>query len=100
MTNNRYPELSDILGSYFHQDWHEEFATDETALQSIVDSESSGRLKSAIAEIEALLNVGMTESGLRSFAVVELGCFFEPHSRNLSWEEWFVHVKRRFEAAG
>lgn len=99
MTTNQYPELSDILGSYFHQDWHDEFASDDDALQTIIDSESSERLKSATAEIDVLLRVGLTEDVLRSFATVELGCFFEPQSRNLSWEEWLGHVKSKFETA-
>jgi hypothetical protein len=99
MINSKYPQLCDIFGSYFHQDWNDEFATDDAALQTIVDGESLERLKSACAEIDALLQIGMDESGLRSFISVELGCFFEPQSRNISWAEWLQHVKQKFESA-
>jgi len=97
MTTNQYPELSDVLGSYFHQDWHDEFATDEAALQTIVDGESPNRLKAMCAEIDTLLCSGLDEGTLRSFATIKLGCFFEPQSRSLSWEEWFKYVKKKFE---
>ncbi|MFG6446800.1 contact-dependent growth inhibition system immunity protein [Roseateles sp. BYS180W] len=97
MTTNHYPELSDILGSYFHQDWAAEFQTDDAALQTIVAGESPARLKSAAAELDLLLRKGLAQDALRTVITIELGCFFEPHSRNLSWEEWLSHVKRKFE---
>jgi CdiI immunity protein len=100
MTSNQFPELSDILGSYFHQDWHDEFISDDAALHTIIRGESSERLKSTAAEIDTLLREGLAPEALRSFATVELGCFFEPQSRNLTWEEWLRHVKSKFEMAG
>jgi hypothetical protein len=100
MTSNQFPELSDILGSYFHQDWYDEFTSDDAALHAITLGESSERLKSAAAEIDTLLGGGLTPEALRSFATLELGCFFEPQSRNFSWEQWLWHVKSKFEAAG
>jgi hypothetical protein len=100
MTSNQFPELSDILGSYFHQDWHCEFTSDDHVLHTIVGCESSERLKTAAAEVDALLRMGLTSEALSSFASVELGCFFEPQSRNLSWQEWLGHVQSKFEMAG
>lgn len=100
MTSNPYPELSDILGSYFHQDWHDEFASDGDALRAIIGGESPERLQAAASELDRLLHAGLTESELRSLATVELGCFFEPESRSLSWEEWLWHVKSRFQRSG
>ena len=100
MNSKTFPELSDLLGSYFHQDWHDEFRSDDVALTAIAAGESSERLKSAAAEIDALLHVGLTSEALRSFATVELGCFFEPQSRGLSWHQWLAHVRSVFYAAG
>lgn len=99
MTTNQFPELSDLLGSYFHQDWREEFNSDDEALKTIIAGESSGRLKSAVAEIDALLQRGLAPDALRTLATIELGCFFEPQSRNLSWTEWLLYVKNVFDAA-
>lgn len=100
MTSNQFPELSDILGSYFHQDWHDEFSSDDHALLTIVGNESSERLRSAAAEIDALLRMELTPDALRSFSTVKLGCFFEPQSKNLSWQEWLGYVKSKFEMTG
>lgn len=99
MTANQFPELSDLLGSYFHQDWHDEFNSDDEAVKAIAAGESSERLKSVAEEIDALLHVGLTSEALRSVATIELGCFFEPQSRGLSWEQWLRHVKNVFDNA-
>lgn len=53
--HEKIESLAQLLGGYFHQDWSDEFDSDVTALQAIIDSETKDQIRAVIEEIERLL---------------------------------------------
>lgn len=96
MKSDQFPEISDLLASYFHQEWHEEFQTYQNVLKEMLKGESRERLVVACAEIDEILGVGLNSEKLQKFAINELGCYFEPASIGLSWAEWLRQIKGTF----
>jgi hypothetical protein len=96
MTRKKLSVLNQLLGSYFHQDWPDEFESDDSALRSIVDSEPAMQLVAGANEIDFLLAAALPERELRTVLVNELGCYFDPASKGLSSEQWLKHVRERF----
>jgi CdiI immunity protein len=96
MTRKKFSALSQLLGSYFHQDWTDEFESDDSVLRSIIDSESPMQLAAGANEIDSLLAAALSEAELRAVLVDELGCYFDPASKRLSSAEWLKHLREKF----
>jgi hypothetical protein len=88
--------LEQLLGCYFHQDWLEEFDNDISALDAIVNSEPSEYLQACIKEIDALLASALTEEELSIVVIQNIGCYFDPKSRGLGYDEWLRLVRNKF----
>lgn len=53
--DDTYPNLFDLVGGYYHQDWYELYdGSPQTALDDFVSSSTARQLASAIAELEQL----------------------------------------------
>ena len=91
--------LAQILGSYFHQDWMEEFDSDRTALSAVVNGEPREAIVRALGEIDRLLKSEMPESDLRKALTAQIGCYFEPASEGMTYRQW-LHRVRDHLAAG
>lgn len=96
MMNEKLEALGQILGCYFHQDWPDEFDSDETALQAIIDSETTDQIRAGVEEIEQLLADTRSEIELRDFLINEVGCYFDPESQGISYEQWLKKVRGIF----
>jgi hypothetical protein len=96
MTYKNLDALGQLLGCYFHQDWFEEFDSDMSALQSIVESEPKERLWAGVAEIDALLTALLPEGELKIILTDEVGCYFEPSSQGITYAEWLKRVREKF----
>jgi hypothetical protein len=99
MTYENFDALRQLLGCYFHQDWPDEFERDALALQAIVEAEPREQISSGIREIDELLTDLPSESALREILVDEVGCYFDPGSQELSYEQWLRHVRDVFATA-
>jgi hypothetical protein len=90
--------LGQLLGSYFHQDWTDEFDSDSSALQSIIESEPKARLAAGGGEIDALLAASLPEVDLAGILIDQVGCYFDPSSEGLTCEQWLRRVRKKFDA--
>lgn len=99
MTYENLEALGQLLGCYFHQDWTDEFDSDEAAFQVIVDSEPKERLLAGVKEIDALLAASLPEDELRSLMAGPAGCYFDPGSEGLTYEQWLKRVRQKFAQA-
>ena len=95
MTYNNLEALGQLLGCYFHQDWPDEFDGDESAFQAIVDSEPKEQLLAGVREIDALLAASLPESELGMLLTERAGCYFDPGSVGLTYEQWLKRVRQK-----
>lgn len=94
--HEKIESLAQLLGGYFHQDWSDEFDSDVTALQAIIDSETKDQIRAVIEEIERLLADARSEIELRDILINEVGCHFHPESQGISYEQWLKKVRGVF----
>ncbi|HZF41808.1 MAG TPA: contact-dependent growth inhibition system immunity protein [Sphingomonadaceae bacterium] len=86
-----------LFGSYFHQDWVDEFVTDDAAVQAMLESEPKEALAAARNEIRGLLASDLSDAELKMVMTDEVGCYFEPKSNGQTYREWLSEVLGRIE---
>lgn len=86
MTHKKLDPLRQLLGGYFHQDWTEEFDSDASAFQSIIESEPKEQLAAGVDEIGALLAASLPEGDLTAILIGQVGCYFDPSSEGITYE--------------
>jgi hypothetical protein len=70
-----YPQLGQLLGGYFNQDWRDDAPDSAGIMQRYVDEWPKDELVEARSELEALLVSAINESDLSNSAR-ELGCYY------------------------
>ncbi len=53
--SNNYPALQQLFGSYFHQDWSQEFATPEAAAQAFINGSDAKTVRQALEELDLFI---------------------------------------------
>jgi hypothetical protein len=96
MTYQKKFALAKLLGCYFHQDWADEFDSDITALRAMTELEPKSQVVAGLSEIDWLLTQNLAEEDLRTILVDEIGCYFEPASKGVTWKEWLQQVRSVF----
>ena len=99
MTYTNLYALGQLFGCYFHQDWTDEFDCDDAAFQAIIASEPKEQLLAGVREIDALLAASLPEGELRSLMTESAGCYFDPGSAGLTYEQWLKLVRQKFSQA-
>ncbi|MDH2054986.1 contact-dependent growth inhibition system immunity protein [Achromobacter marplatensis] len=99
MIDNNFEALSQLLGCYFHQDWPDEFESDTVALQAIIDCESKSQLVEAAKEIDFFLSLNLSEDAVRTILVDTIGCYYDPASRGIDYQQWLKVVREKFIGA-
>ena len=85
--------LPQLLGSYFHQDWPDEFADHEEAFSQLLHNESPDCLKTGLVELRKLLATDMSEAELQTVLQDDLGCAFAPASIGLDCRQWLMQLE-------
>lgn len=96
MTYQKLDALGQLLGCYFHQDWTDEFDSDASALQAIIQSETKEQLSAGVNEIDALLSASLSENDLMTILTEQAGCYFDPSSQGISYEQWLTRIRAKF----
>ncbi|WP_375055093.1 contact-dependent growth inhibition system immunity protein [Zobellella sp. DQSA1] len=96
MMNDKTYTLGQILGCYFYQDWPDEFDSDVSVLQAIVESETVDQIRAGVEEIDILLAAHLSESELRDILINKVGCYFDPESQGITCEQWLKRVREVF----
>lgn len=91
--------LEQILGCYFHQDWIDEFESDEAALRAIIESETTEQIRSGVKGIDELLASGLPEDQLKAILIDKAGCYFDPGAIGITYETWLKKVRNDFAQA-
>lgn len=92
-----FPELGQLLGGYFHQDFSYEYSSYREALEDYLRGNPEGDLRQALDEIPQLLAMAETDQELGR-AVAALGMGVSPPD-GVVLRQWLVdvsHVIERF----
>lgn len=87
---SRFPNLSQFLGAYFHQDWTEDASSADDVVNAFMASADVAARENVAREIDALLH-NTREAELPN-ALVELGCCYEPRADGVEPAAWLRHV--------
>lgn len=93
MTANKFPYLFQFFGAYFHQDWDLEAQEDEGIIRNYLQESSLTAVKQTITEITQLLAMNFSEKRLKKFLIHELGCFYNPTSKGISYQDWLLWIE-------
>jgi CdiI immunity protein len=94
-----YPALTQLLGGYYHQDWREDHATPEAALQAFVSDASSETVAAAANEIDRLLTAGYDPAALAQLLADGFDCNYLAETDGLSAAAWLAQVRDSLRTA-
>lgn len=86
MVRDEFPALWQFFGAYLHQDWHDEYASPQTAFRDFLGGEPT--LANQVAtELTEVLSSGRDERALEDF-VLEGGSFYLPTRHGIPVATW------------
>jgi hypothetical protein len=91
----QFPNLFQLLGGYFHQDWFLDDANAIAVLQRYLNDAVPGQVQDVANEIEKLLGRNLNDDELKHVLFPELGCYYDPTVDNISQSEWLRWVQNR-----
>ncbi len=97
-SQEQYPELNQIMGGYFHQDWIDfceergESAVEETVLNQMLRDSNASEREAAVRELERLLASTTSDESLRDIIVDDMGAQVKPQLEGMTMREWLEHV--------
>lgn len=94
-----YPALTQLLAGYYHQDWREDHASPDAALQAFVRDASAETVAAAVGEIDRLLGAGYDETALNQLLVDGFDCNYVAETDGLTSAAWLTQVRDSLRAA-
>ena len=92
-----YPDLHQLLGGYFHQDWVLDDATWEEAVDDFVAESPRSAALACIGQLDELLARGFTDSELEQI-VQRLDGAVDTSGLPMTAGQWLAAVRRRVDA--
>ena len=93
----KFPELYQFLGCYFHQDWKDfsDWKGHKPSFEGIVRHfkvvDSKNNVKEEVRELIEFLNLGLNESEVED-VMDKWNIAYYPYGRNLTYIEWLKRV--------
>jgi hypothetical protein len=94
-----YPALTQLLAGYYHQDWREDHASSDAALQAFVRDASAETVAAAASEIDRLLSAGYDDSALTQLLVDGFDSNYLAETDGLTSAAWLAQVRDSLRAA-
>ncbi|MCC3452988.1 contact-dependent growth inhibition system immunity protein [Microcoleus sp. PH2017_08_TRC_O_A] len=91
---DQFPNLTQFFSSYFHQEWALEADTPSQVVNNYRNSEPPESIEAALQELGQLLEMPISEPDLETFVLDELGCYYDPQSKNQTVREWLESVQQ------
>lgn len=95
MTNRSVEQLSQILGSYFDEDWRAEHREAEGCLIRMLREVPAEDQRLAASEIRQLLDGTLCENQIRDVLLYEVGCRYLYDRDGYDASSWLRHVHDR-----
>ena len=93
-----FGECIQLLGGYFHQDWTDEFRSDDEAVKAMLKAEPMDMFVQASGELRALLAAEFSEQDLANILTDTIGCYFAPAAVGLTYRQWLESVLKLWDA--
>jgi hypothetical protein len=94
-----YPALAQLFGGYYHQDWRQDHASADEALQAFARDTSAETVSAAATEIDRLLGVGFDDVALARLLADGLDCNYVAQTDGLTAPAWLADVRDGLRAA-
>jgi CdiI immunity protein len=89
----RFPDLEQFFGCYFHQDWKIEAEDDRGLVRLFLGTEPEGWVTGTRRELDEFLAEPLAEGELRAILLRSFGCYYDPAPDGLSMREWLGRIK-------
>ncbi|TGN38854.1 contact-dependent growth inhibition system immunity protein [Marinobacter confluentis] len=96
MNKDLFNNLEQILGAYFHQDWEEEFSSEKSVIEYILENEPPQKIISAKEAIDELLNIDMSESEYKE-KIFSMGSEYEYEVDGYTSKQWLKYLRDSFD---
>ena len=90
--NIKYPNLDNLIGCYFHQDWQTEGPTVDAVLETYLKEYSAEYPPLILVELRALLLLSDAEVEVE---LEKMGCEYAPEGDNTSYRKWLERMESR-----
>ncbi len=91
--NEKFPELEQFFGCYFHQDCLDFDGTAEMVLNRYASEASREVMGRTLEELDQLLSLGLSDPELDRVMYEDLGCYYTPEPDGISMSEWLRWVR-------
>lgn len=89
---NKFPDLFQFLGCYFHQDWNHEYKSETDAIQAFITNSTIETLSQTREELRLAISAFGNEEKLYGFLFNEMGCsYYYPYAWP-SGKAWLEHL--------
>jgi hypothetical protein len=93
-----YPALAQLCGGYFHQDWREDHASSDDALQAFARDTSPATVTAAAHDIDRLLGAGFDDLALARLLADGLDCNYVAETDGITAAAWLAGVRDSLRA--
>lgn len=88
-----YPALHRLFGAYFHQDWHDDYATSTVAVQAFLREAPYATVDSVRGELDHLLASSASDAELGRLLRDGFDCNYVPQVDELSNRAWLERIR-------
>ncbi|HVC42308.1 MAG TPA: contact-dependent growth inhibition system immunity protein [Candidatus Saccharimonadales bacterium] len=88
-----YPALAQLLAGYYHQDWPQDHATPDAALQAFAHDASPDTVAQAASDADRLIDAGFDDDGLGRVLADGFDCNYVPVANGVTPTGWLIHVR-------
>lgn len=88
-----YPGLHRMFGAYFHQDWHEDYATSTGAVQAFLREAPYATVNETRRELDHLLASPFSDEELGRLLRDGFDCNYVPQADELSNHGWLERIR-------
>jgi CdiI immunity protein len=94
-----FPALAQLCGGYYHQDWREDNASPDEALQAFIRDTSPETVTAAASDIDRLLGAGLDDAALARLLADGLDCNYVAEADGINAPAWLANVRDSLRAA-
>ena len=91
--DSEFPALFQLFGGYFHQDWHEEYATTQAALSAFLRDASTPTTAAVVADIDRVLALHLDDAALHRVLIEGLDCNYVPGIDERPVDQWLRQLR-------
>ncbi|MBV8195895.1 MAG: hypothetical protein JOY80_10250 [Candidatus Dormibacteraeota bacterium] len=88
-----FPALGRLCGAYFHQDWHEEYATTAQAVDAFLRDAPPSLRTAVTGDIDRLLQLQLDDDELGRVLRDGLDCNYVPSIDEVTNEQWLTQLR-------